>query len=130
MPLRRSLAALVLALLSLAVSAKAQTQSVFGYTDFSKQAKIDATFLAIPDAKLAGQHLKILTAKPHIASSPEDIETAKYVAEKFKAAGLVTEIFPYRVLLNQPRKVSFDARTDAGMVLSTGPTPEHVANTG
>ena len=127
MPVRRSFAALVLVPFLLSVSAKAQTPSVFGYTDFTKQAKIDADFLAVPDAKLAGQHLKILTAKPHIASSPEDRETAEYVAQKFIAAGLETKIVPYRVLLNQPRKVSFEARSDAGAVLATGPTPEHVS---
>ena len=110
------------------VPAHAQTQSVFGYVDFTKQSKIDADFLAVPDAKLAGQHLKILTAKPHIASSKEDYETAVYVAEKFKAAGLATEIVPYRVLLNQPRTVSFEARSDAGAILSTGPTREHVSD--
>jgi len=115
-------------LLSLSLaSAAAQAPAVFGYSDFTAQAKIDADFLAVPDAKLAGQELKTLTAKPHIASSPEDHETALYVAEKFKAAGLETEIVPYRVLLNQPRKVSFEASTDAGAVLATGPTREHVA---
>ena len=99
---------------------------IFGYNDFTRQAKIDAEFLTVPDARLAGQHLKILTAKPHIASSKEDYETAQYVAEKFKAAGLSTEIVPYRVLLNQPRKSSFEARSDDGTLLSTGPAPEHV----
>ncbi len=44
-----------------------------------------------------------------------------------RAAGLVTQIVPYRVLLNQPRKVSFEARNDQGAILSSGPTPEHVA---
>jgi len=34
---------------------------------------------------------------------------------------------PYRVLLNQPRKVSFEARADDGTLLGTGPTREHVA---
>jgi N-acetylated-alpha-linked acidic dipeptidase len=110
------------------VSAPAQTGSVFGYVDFTQQSKIDSEFLAVPDAKLAGQELKILTAKPHIASSKEDHETAEYVAQKFKAAGLETEIVPYRVLLNQPRKVSFEARTDAGAVISSGPTREHVGS--
>ena len=116
-------------LLSLSIaSASAQTPAVFGYGDFAAQAKIDADFLAVPDAKLAGQELKTLTAKPHIASSPEDHETALYVAQKFKAAGLETEIVPYRVLLNQPRKVSFEARTDAGAVISTGPSRERVSS--
>jgi N-acetylated-alpha-linked acidic dipeptidase len=110
---------------TLAPSSSAQ---VFGYTDFTAQAKIDADFLAVPDAKLAGQHLKILTAKPHIASSPEDHETAEYVAQKFIAAGLETRIVPYRVLLNQPRKVSFEAHGDDGALLATGPTREHVSS--
>jgi len=101
---------------------------IFGYTDFTAQAKIDAAFLAVPDAKYAGQELKILTAKPHMAATKEDYETAQYVAQKFKSAGLETEIVPYRVLLNQPRKVSFEARSDAGALLSAGPTPEHVSS--
>jgi N-acetylated-alpha-linked acidic dipeptidase len=110
------------------IAAHAQAPaSVFGYTDFTQQFKIDAEFLAVPDAKLAGQELKTLTANPHIASSPEDHETALYVAQKFKAAGLETTIVPYRVLLNLPRKVSFEARSDDGLVLANGPTPEHVA---
>jgi N-acetylated-alpha-linked acidic dipeptidase len=130
MPLRPAATTAILAL-SLSFSAHLDSQSpatVFGYTDFTAQAKIDEQFLAVPDAKLAGQHLKILTAKPHMASSKEDYETAQYVAQKFKAAGLETEIVPYRVLLNQPRKVSFEATSDAGISLSKGPTPEHVSN--
>ncbi len=128
MPLRlRSL--LLLAASAAAVSplvAQAPKQ-VFGYRDFAAQAKIDASFLAVPDAALAGQHLKTLTAKPHMAATKEDYETAEYVAQKFKAAGLDTEIVPYRVLLNQPRKVHFEAVTDSGAALISGPTPEHVS---
>ncbi len=70
-----------------------------------KEAGIEEKFLAVPNAKLAGEHLKTLTAEPHIASSPEDRKTAEYVAEKFRAAGLETEIVPYRVLMNQPKVV-------------------------
>ena len=102
------------------------TPTVFGYTDFTAQAKIEEKFLAVPDAKLAGQHLKILTAEPHIASSPEDRKTAEYVAQKFRAAGLDTEIVPYRVLMNQPKVVRVEAFDAAGKQLMTGPTREHV----
>ena len=109
-----------------AAGAQTPAASVFGYQDFTAQSKIDAKFLAVPDAKLAGEELKALTAKPHIAASKEDYETAQYVAEKFKAAGLETRIVPYRVLLNWPRKVSFEAKSDAGALLAAGPTPEHV----
>jgi N-acetylated-alpha-linked acidic dipeptidase len=119
--------ALFLSVSLASLNGQGPVSTVFGYTDFTAQSKIDAAFLAVPDAALAGQHLKILTAEPHIASSKEDYKTAEYVAAKFKAAGLETEIVPYRVLLNQPRKVSFEAKSDSGKLLSTGPTPEHVS---
>ncbi len=100
--------------------------AVFGYRDFTAQAKIEEKFLAIPDAKLAGQHLKILTAEPHLASTPEDRKTADYVAQRFRAAGLETEIVPYRVLMNQPKVVRVEAYDSTGKLLMSGPTREHV----
>jgi N-acetylated-alpha-linked acidic dipeptidase len=99
---------------------------VFGFRDFAPQAKIDESFLAVPDPVLAGQHLKALTAEPHWASSPEDYKTALYVADKFKAAGLETQIVPYRVLLNKPVKILIEAFGPNGTKLMTGPSPEHV----
>jgi N-acetylated-alpha-linked acidic dipeptidase len=99
---------------------------VFGYTDFSAQAKLDAAFQAVPDAALAGQHLKILTAEPHWASSPEDKKTADYVAQKFRDAGLKTEIVPFSVYLNKPIKIEIEAFGAGGKKLMSGPTPEHV----
>ena len=100
--------------------------AVFGYADFTAQAKIEAQFLAVPDAKLAGQHLKILTAEPHLAATPEDRKTAEYVAQKFRAAGRDTEIVPYRVLMNRPMVVRVEAWDDAGHPLMSGPAREHV----
>ena len=108
------------------LAGQSAAQAVFGYRDFSEQAKIEERFLAVPDAKLAGQHLKTLTAEPHLASTPEDRKTAEYVAQKFRAAGLETQIVPYRVLLNQPRVVRVEAYDAQGKLLMTGPTPEHV----
>ena len=114
--------------LALIASAQSPAPQVFGYRDFTQQAKWDTSFLAVPDAKLAGEHLKTLTAAPHWASSPEDYKTAQYVAEKFKAAGLQTEIVPYRVLLNKPIKIVIEAFDASGGKLMSGPTPEHVDN--
>jgi N-acetylated-alpha-linked acidic dipeptidase len=99
---------------------------VFGYRDFAAQAGIEDKFLAVPSARLAGEELKILTAEPHLASSPEDRKTAEYVARKFRAAGLATEIVPYRVLMNQPKVVRVEAYAPSGKLLMTGPTREHV----
>src|SRR5215469_16708534 len=105
MTLRSALAVLLVSSVAVQTHLTAQTAAsmasapVFGYTDFSKQATIEQKFLAVPNAKLAGEELKTLTAEPHIASSPEDRKTAEYVAEKFRAAGFETEIVPYRVLM-------------------------------
>jgi N-acetylated-alpha-linked acidic dipeptidase len=109
-----------------AQNAAPQASAVFGYRDFTAQAQIEEKFLAIPDAVLAGQHLKTLTSEPHLASTPEDRKTAEYVAQKFRAAGLDTEIVPYRVLMNQPKTVRVEAYDFAGKVLMSGPTREHV----
>ena len=81
-----------------------------GYRDFSRQAKLDQDFLAIPDPKLAQGALKTLTAVPHPAASKEDYDTAQYVAGKFKAAGLDTQIVPYKAWLNLPLKFSWRPR--------------------
>jgi N-acetylated-alpha-linked acidic dipeptidase len=127
--MKLSLSALILPLsfsLSLYAQTLAAPQPVFGYADFSAQARIEEKFLAVPDAKLAGQHLKTLTAEPHLAATPEDRKTADYVAQKFRAAGLDTEIVPYRVLLNQPRAVRVEAYDAQGRLLMSGPTREHV----
>jgi len=117
-------------LVALAVPSLAMAQgapkNVLGYKDFSQQAKWDAAFMSVPDAKLAGEHLKILTAEPHWASSPEDYKTALYVADKFKAAGLKTEIVPYKVWLNKPLKIEISAKDASGKTLMHGPSAEHV----
>ena len=124
--LRNTVSAVLLSSTLLAQSPASAPSKVFGFADFSQQAKWDSAFLAVPDAVLAGQHLKILTAAPHWASSPEDYKTAEYVAEKFKAAGLQTEIVPYKVLLNKPVKISIEAFDAQHKILMSGPTPEHV----
>lgn len=94
------------ALLASALPLLAQSATVpntlFGYRDFAAQAQIDRKFLAVPDARLAGEELKTLTAAPHVAGSKEDYDTAVYVASKFKAAGLETSIVPYKAWLNLP----------------------------
>jgi len=130
--MRTSRLAQLFFLATLASSAFAQSNApalpsqLPGYRDFSTtEARWDRIFLAAPDARLAGEHLKTLTAEPHVASSPEDYKTAEYVARKFREAGLETEIVPYRVVLSFPIKVQFEATAPGGFSQS-GPTPEHV----
>jgi N-acetylated-alpha-linked acidic dipeptidase len=104
----------------------APPQNVFGYKSFDQEQSVEEKFLAVPDASLAGEELKTLTAAPHLAATPEDHKTAEYVAQKFRAAGLDTEIVPYRVLLNWPKTVKVEAFDESGKQLMSGPTREHV----
>jgi N-acetylated-alpha-linked acidic dipeptidase len=99
--------------------------AIFGFRDAGRQAAKESRFLAVPDPKLAEEHLRVLTQTPHIAGSPEDKATAEYVARKFCEAGLETEIVEYRVWMNYPQEVSLDIVAPGGLHMH-GPTPEHV----
>lgn len=90
----------------------------------SAQLALDHDFMAVPDAALARQHLKTLTAAPHWASSPEDYATATYVAAGFKAAGLETQIVPYSVPLAKPVSLAVEAFDSSGVKILAGLTPE------
>ncbi|MGA2570344.1 MAG: M28 family metallopeptidase [Terracidiphilus sp.] len=108
------------------LAAQSGPQGGFGYIDFGAEARLEQRFLAVPDAKLAGEELKTLTAEPHLAATPEDHKTAEYVARKFRAAGLETQIVSYRVLLNRPKAVRVEAYDEAGHLFMAGPGREHV----
>ncbi len=108
-------------------TAPATPVKVFGFRDFTEQAKWNQRFLAVPDPKLAEEHLRILTAAPHIAGSPEDKKTADYVAQKFREAGLDTEIVEYRVWLNYPKEISVQATAPSGVKMK-GPHKERVSD--
>jgi N-acetylated-alpha-linked acidic dipeptidase len=79
----------------------------------------------VPDPKLAEEHLRTLTQAPHMAGTPEDKATADYVAQKFRGAGLDTEIVEYKVWINYPVEISVDVTAPAGVEMH-GPTREHV----
>ena len=98
--------------------------SLFGFRDGSAESAIEFRFLAVPDAKLAEEHLRTLTKEPHMAGTPEDKATADYVAKKFREAGLDTEIVEYKVWINYPAEISVDLTAPAGIEMH-GPTREH-----
>ncbi|MFZ0298018.1 MAG: M28 family peptidase, partial [Candidatus Sulfotelmatobacter sp.] len=103
----------------------AGAQSIFGFRDATAENAAEARFIAVPDPSLAKEHLRELTKAPHMAGTPEDKATADYVAEKFRAAGLETEIVEYKVWFNYPSEISVDITAPAGVEMH-GPTREHV----
>jgi N-acetylated-alpha-linked acidic dipeptidase len=98
---------------------------IFGFRDAVAESATEARFLAVPDPKLAEEHLRTLTQAPHMAGTPEDKATAEYVAQKFRDAGLETEIVEYKVWMNYPLEISVDVTAPAGVTMH-GPTREHV----
>ena len=99
--------------------------SLFGFHNSADQTALESRFLAVPDPKLAEEHLRILTQAPHMAGTPEDKATADDAAQKFREAGLETEIVEYRVWMNYPAEISVDMTAPAGVTMH-GPTRERV----
>ena len=101
--------------------------SIFGFRNAGAEDAFEKQFLAVPDPKLAEEHLRTLTQVPHMAGTAEDKATADYVAHKFRDAGLDTEIVEYKVWINYPLEISVDMTAPAGVTMH-GPTREHVGN--
>ena len=101
--------------------------TIFGFRDAAAESAKEARFLAAPDPKLAEEHLRTLTQAPHMAGTIEDKATADYVAQKFREAGLDTEIVEYKVWINYPEEISVDMTAPVGVEMH-GPTREHVDN--
>jgi len=99
--------------------------SISGFRDVAGEREVEKRFMAVPDPKLAEEHLRILTQAPHIAGSPEDKATAEYVAQRFREAGLDTEIVEYKVWLNYPAEIRVDMTAPEGVEMH-GPRPERV----
>ena len=108
-----------------AASSKPESWMISGFRDAAPEEEIEKKFMAVPDPKLAEEHLRTLTQAPHVAGSPEDKATADYVAAKFRAAGLDTAIVEYRVWFNIPSEIHVDMTAPAGVEMH-GPQREHV----
>ncbi|MFY9792808.1 MAG: M28 family metallopeptidase [Candidatus Sulfotelmatobacter sp.] len=106
-------------------TAPASAQPIFGFRNAAAENATETRFLAVPDPKLAEDHLRVLTQAPHMAGTPEDKATSDYVAQKFRDAGLETEIVEYKVWMNYPQEISVDITAPAGVEMH-GPTREHV----
>ncbi len=98
---------------------------LFGFRSSAGETALESRFLSVPDPKRAEEHLRILTQAPHMAGTPEDKATADYVAQKFREAGLETELVEYRVWMNYPAEISVDVTAPEGVTMH-GPTRERV----
>ena len=87
----------------------------------AREAELEKHFRAVPTPERARADLKILTAEPHVASTPGDYRTAQFVLEQFRAAGLDAQLVEYQVFLPMPREVKVDLLAP---VRRAGPAPD------
>src|SRR5512146_3467313 len=97
-----------------------------GFRNVTDELLLEQRFLKVPQPYLAEQHLKTLTAAPHMAGTPEDRKTAEYVAAKFREAGLETRIDEYKVWMNYPVEIRITMTTPAGVHLRA-PSRERIS---
>jgi N-acetylated-alpha-linked acidic dipeptidase len=106
-------------------ASSAAAPAIFGFRDSAAERSTESRFLAVPDSRLAEEHLRTLTKVPHMAGTVEDRATADYVAQKFRSAGLDTQIVEYKVWMNYPAEIRVDMTAPAGIEMH-GPTRERV----
>src|ERR1051325_4030261 len=103
----RAFIALSISLLMVGLQTAALAQSP-GLDGFSAQTSVaeqrfEDQFRSVPAGPSAREHLRRLTAEPHIAGTKEDYDTAVYVRDQMRSYGLRAELKEYQVWLNYPK---------------------------
>src|SRR2546421_3970061 len=94
-----------LLMVGLHTAALAQSPGIDGFsaqTSIAEQ-RFEEQFRSVPAGTSAREHLRRLTAEPHIAGTKEDYATAVYVRDQMRSYGLRAELKEYQVWLNYPK---------------------------
>jgi N-acetylated-alpha-linked acidic dipeptidase len=70
----------------------------------SAERRWENEFRAVPAANSAREHLRRLTAEPHVAGTKEDYATAVYVRDQIRSYGISSDLKEYEVLLPYPKQ--------------------------
>ncbi|MFN2455195.1 MAG: M28 family metallopeptidase [Pyrinomonadaceae bacterium] len=91
-----------------AQSSSTNTQGIDGFApnEAAQQRRFEEQFRAVPKPASAREHLRRLTAEPHVAGSMEDYKTAVYVRDQLRGYGIAAEMEEYQVLLPLPKQPS------------------------
>src|SRR5437763_13010815 len=80
----------------------AQCIDGFSTAKVQEERRLEEQFRAVPQGASAREHLRRLTAEPHIAGTKEDYATAIYVRDQMRLYGLSADLKEYQVWLNYP----------------------------
>lgn len=117
--------ALVFAATTLALAGPAPAQTGFTLSGAERLADREARLAAAIEADSLSAWSRTLSARPHVAGSPEQAAVAETLAVRLRRAGLQTEIVEYRVFLPWPTAVSLSvvAPDTVTFTLSEPPVP-------
>ncbi|MGH7633477.1 MAG: M20/M25/M40 family metallo-hydrolase, partial [Gemmatimonadaceae bacterium] len=90
-----------------AIGAQQSTTSLPGFTVAAAGAErlLESDAIARPDPARAREHSRVLSARIHVAGTPEQERTRDYVIAQMKAMGLETEVRQYDVFMPHPTAV-------------------------
>src|SRR5437868_14318404 len=94
-----------LLMIGLHTAALAQSPGIDGFssqTSIAEQ-RFEEQFRSVPAGASAREHLRRLTAEPHIAGTKEDYATAVYVRDQMRSFGLQAELKEHQAWLNYPK---------------------------
>ena len=86
--------------------APASTSVLDGFTPdgSAEERRWEDEFRAVPAPASAREHLRRLTAEPHVAGTKADYATAVYVRDQIRSYGIASELKEYEVLLPYPKQ--------------------------
>ena len=70
----------------------------------AEERRWEEEFRGVPASGSAREHLRRLTAEPHVAGTKEDYATAIYVRDQIRSYGIASELVEYEVLLPYPKQ--------------------------
>jgi len=82
-------------------AAGAGASAIHGFhrDSLSREREIESLILGLPDAARVEAHARLLTEDPHLAGTAENDRVARYIFDRFREAGLETEMTSYSVYL-------------------------------
>ncbi|HSB53787.1 MAG TPA: PA domain-containing protein, partial [Gemmatimonadales bacterium] len=93
-------------------------QTGFSAATASRQRTLEQLLVTLGDTARARQHSRILSAVPHVAGTPAQQATARYVLEQMRSFGLDTSRADFQVFIPHP---------DSTVVEIVWPTPTRLA---
>jgi N-acetylated-alpha-linked acidic dipeptidase len=78
----------------------------FSSAGSAEERRWEEEFRSVPAPGSAREHLRRLTAEPHVAGTKEDYATAVYVRDQIRSYGIAAELKEYEVLLPYPKQPS------------------------